>query len=58
MRGIKTIAKGIATGVAVGTVCYVISQSTPHQKREMKRNAERTIHSFGSVINTFSSMMR
>lgn len=58
MKTMKTLAKGIAAGLAVGSVCYVISQSSPHQKREIKRNAERTIHSFGNVVNTFTSMLK
>lgn len=58
MSVVKTIAKGVIAGAAVGAVCYVIAQSTPHQKREMKRNARRTICSFGNMVNTFTSMMR
>jgi hypothetical protein len=58
MSHLKTIAKGITVGITLGAVCYVISQSTPHQKREISRNARRTIHSFGNVISNFTSMIR
>ncbi len=57
MRNIKSVAKGITAGIAIGAVCYVISQSTPRQRREMKRNAERTIHSFGNTVSNFTSMI-
>lgn len=58
MSHLKNIAKGITMGMAVGAVCYVISQSTPHQKHELSRNARRTIHSFGNVVSNFTSMIR
>jgi hypothetical protein len=58
MKSMKTLAKGITAGIAIGAVCYVISQSTPHQKREIKRNANKMLHSFGSTVSTFTSMIR
>jgi len=34
---IKTIAKGILIGSAIGTVCYVASGTTPRQRKHMKK---------------------
>ncbi len=58
MKNMNTLAKGLTAGIAAGTVIYIISQSTPYQKREMKRNTEKTIHSFSNMVNSFASMIK
>lgn len=54
---IKTIAKGVVIASAVGTACYMISNTTPRQRKHMKRTLSRSIRNIGSMCNDFSYLM-
>ncbi len=54
---IKTVAKGVLIGSAIGTVCYVVSGTTPRQRRHMKKTISRGIRNFGTMCNDFSYLM-
>lgn len=54
---LKTIAKGVVIGSAIGTACYVISGTTPKQRKHMKRNLSKTIRNIGCMCNDISYMM-
>ncbi|MCC8068865.1 MAG: hypothetical protein LIO71_03835 [Ruminococcus sp.] len=54
---IKTIAKGILIGSAIGTVCYVASGTTPRQRKHMKKTISRSLRNFGTICNDFSYLM-
>lgn len=52
-----TIVKSAATIAAVGTVAYMLSNTSPRTMRKMKRNAGKALQSFGSVVSSISAMM-
>lgn len=54
---IKTVAKGVLIGSVIGTVCYVVSETTPRQRRHIKRTVSRSIRNFGTMCNDFSYLM-
>lgn len=54
---IKTVAKGVLIGSVIGTVCYVVSGTTPRQRRHIKRTVSRSIRNFGTMCNDFSYLM-
>lgn len=54
---LKTIAKGVVIGSAIGTACYVIAGTTPKQRKHMKKNLSRTIRNIGDMCSDFSYMM-
>lgn len=54
---LKTIAKGIVIGSAIGTACYVMSGTTPKQRRHLKKSLSKTIRNIGYMCNDFSYMM-
>ena len=55
--GIKPIVKGVTIGAAVGTVCYMVSKSSPKKKRALKKRTECAVKAVGSMLEGFSSMM-
>lgn len=52
-----TIIKSAATVAAVGTVAYMLSNTSPRTMRKVKRNAGKVLQSVGSVVNNISAMM-
>lgn len=54
---LKPIIKGVTLGATVGAMVYVISQSSPRQKRDLKKNTGKALRAFGTVVDGFSSMI-
>ena len=52
-----TIIKSAATVAAVGTVAYMLSNTSPRTMRKVKRNAGKVLQSVGSVVSNISAMM-
>lgn len=53
----KPIVKGVTVGAAVGAITYMVSQSSPKQKRDFKRTTGKALRAFGSVVDGFTSMI-
>ncbi|HHX57079.1 MAG TPA: hypothetical protein GX710_03590 [Clostridiales bacterium] len=54
---LKPVIKGVTLGATVGAMVYVISQSSPRQKRDLKKNTSKALRAFGTVVDGFSSMI-
>jgi tagatose-1,6-bisphosphate aldolase len=54
---VKPLVRGVTAGVTVGAVCYVISKSSPKQKRMLKKNTNKALRALNSVVDGFSSMI-
>ncbi|MGN1411919.1 MAG: hypothetical protein ACI4WH_05340 [Oscillospiraceae bacterium] len=54
---LKTIAKGLMVGSAIGATYYVFTGTTPKQRKHMKKNLCKTIRKIGCMCNDFSYMM-
>jgi gas vesicle protein len=54
---LKPIIKGVSVGAAVGAVLFVISRSSPSQRRVLKKDANRAYKAMGNVWSDFSDMI-
>ncbi len=54
---VKTLAKGILIGSAIGTACYMVSNTTPKQRKHMKKTISKGMRNIGTMCNDFSYMM-
>ena len=54
---IKSIAKGTAAGITVGTVCYMISRSPKGKKRTLKKRTAKAFEAVSDVASCLQSMM-
>lgn len=54
---VSTVLKGAAAIAAVGTVAYMVSNSSPRTKRKIKKTTEKAMHSVGNAFSDMSAMM-
>lgn len=54
---LKTLAKGVVVCSAIGTACYMVSNSTPRQRRHLKKTLSKGMRSIGSMCNDFSYLV-
>ncbi|NLP25869.1 MAG: hypothetical protein GX365_00760 [Clostridiales bacterium] len=54
---IKPVLKGVTLGATIGAMVYVVSKSSPKQKRELKRSTGKALRAFGTVVDGFTSMI-
>ena len=54
---LKPVIKGVTLGATVGTMVYVVSKSSPRQKRELRKNTGKALKAFSTVVDGFTSMI-
>lgn len=53
----KAMIKGMAAGAVVGTACYVVSRSSDHKKKKLKKSTGRAVKAFVTAADCLSSMI-
>ena len=53
---LKSVAKGAAAGAAVGFACYVFSSAKPMKKRNIRKDAGKTLKAAENLINDITSV--
>lgn len=54
---VKSMAKGVAAGAAVGVVCYAFSAAGTRKKCSIKKNAGKALRAAGSVLDELTSVI-
>ncbi|MBQ8514012.1 MAG: hypothetical protein IJ496_01260 [Ruminococcus sp.] len=54
---VKSIAKGLTVGAAVGTVFYMMSKATSKQKHDIRKNTNKAIKAAGCVLDDITSLI-
>lgn len=58
-KGMKSSMVNLGIVAAIGAATYMIAtNSMANKQKRFKRNANKAVHSIGSVVNSISSMMK
>ena len=54
----SSIAKGMAAGVAVGAVTYMMTNSNRKRSKAIKKGTGKAIKAVGTIVDNVTTMMR
>lgn len=57
-KAVSSVAKGMAAGVAVGAVTYMMTNSKRKRNKAIKKGAGKAIKAVGTIVDNVSTMMK
>lgn len=57
-KTVSNVAKGMAAGVAVGAVTYMLTNSSRRKSKAIKKGAGKAIKAVGTIVDNVTTMMK